>query len=283
MPTLLTLLLTLLALTGCRSRAPAAEAEPPHVAATPAISLASPAISPATPDPSRALGPGVAVVELFTSEGCSSCPAADETLAEITTEAERAGSRVYTLELHVDYWTQLGWADPYSAAIHSERQGGYSRALGLNGSYTPQMIVNGREELVGSRGALARAAISRALARPSSVGVKVAGTRSNDSPSLIRVAYQVKSSAPVLLQLALAEDTAETAVERGENAGRRLKHRHVTRAFWTRRVQANASGSWDAPWPASARSVSAYLVAYAADPATRAVIGADAQSLGVPH
>src|SRR4051794_34043599 len=85
------------------------------------------AVSPARPSASSAEIAAVpaAVVELFTSEGCSSCPSADETLAELTAEAERSGRRVFTLELHVDYWNDLGWVDPFSAPIHSARQSAY--------------------------------------------------------------------------------------------------------------------------------------------------------------
>lgn len=280
-----------LALGACRSPASASElAQVREPAAELAGDERGPGSKPLAAETSRAgqahpatkARKAAAVVELFTSEGCSSCPAADETLAEITTDEERAGHPVYTLELHVDYWNDLGWVDPFSAAIHSERQRSYARALGLTGIYTPQMLVNGREELVGSRGALARSVIARALARPSSVGVTVSGVRLKDTPSIIQVDYRVSSLVAVDLQLALAQDAAQTTVEAGENAGRTLHHRHVVRSSWAGRVEANESGTWRAPWPASAHSQAAFLVAYAADPATRAVTGADAQVLRAP-
>jgi hypothetical protein len=289
---LLALFLAALALGACRSPASAREVglirEP---AATPASDESVPGSTPLAAEtslagqalPANKARKAAVVVELFTSEGCSSCPAADETLAEITRDEERAGQPVYTLELHVDYWNDLGWVDPFSAALHSERQRRYAQALGLTGIYTPQMIVNGREELVGSRGALARSVIARALAKPSSVGVTVSGVRLKDTPSVIAVDYRVSSPVAVDLQLALAEDAAQTTVERGENAGRTLQHRHVVRSFWAGRVEANANGTWRAPWPASAQSQPAFLVAYAADPATRAITGADAHVLSVPN
>lgn len=283
------LLVAVLALAACRSPAPASElsrVREPAAAlvgrdeSAPGSTLLAADTSRADPTlPASNALKAAAVVELFTSEGCSSCPAADETLAEITTDAERSGRRVYTLELHVDYWNDLGWVDPFSAAIHSERQRSYAHALGLNGIYTPQMIVNGRDELVGSHGALARSVIARALAKPSSVGVTVSGVRRKDLPSIIQIDYRVSSPVAVDLQLALAEDAAQTTVARGENAGRTLHHRHVVRSFWTGRVEANANGTWRAPWPASAHSRPAFLVAYAADRATRAITGADAQVL----
>ena len=263
-------LLAIALLPGCSSARRSAEPQP--LPARPSLTSEA---SPALPLPRAA-----AVLELFTSEGCSSCPAADELLAELTTEAERSGRRVYTLELHVDYWNNLGWVDPFSRAIHSQRQSGYSRALGSSGLYTPQLVVNGREELVGSRAALARSAIDRALATPSSVGVAVNAARGSDASAAIQVAYRLNSTKPVILNLALAEDSSETHVDDGENRGRILQHRHVVRAFWSGPVAAHASGTWRAPWPRTARAENALVVAYAADPATLAVIGADARTLG---
>lgn len=283
-----TLFLALLGLAACRSHAGAAEGGAVHEPVNAPLATESPASPPLPPLDGKLaeqtpLGPhSAAVVELFTSEGCSSCPAADETLADITAEEERAGHRVYTLELHVDYWNDLGWVDPFSAPVHSERQRGYAHALGVNGIYTPQMVVNGRAELVGSRGAEARSAIERALARPSSVGVSVFGARVKDAPGVIQVQYRVSSAAAVNLQLALAEDATQTKVAGGENAGRTLKHRHVVRSFWTGRVAGNAQGTWRASWPASAQNSRAFVVAYAADPGTLAIIGADGQELRVP-
>ena len=218
------------------------------------------------------------MVELFTSEGCSSCPPADETLAAIAALAERDGQRVYALELHVDYWNDLGWIDPFSSPAYSERQRAYAEAFGLRGIYTPQMVVNGHEEFVGSRGYLARDAITRALATPAKVRVAVHATRGS-APTLIRVAYDVGPTEPVDLHLAVAIDRAETRVTRGENANQLLKHRHVVLAFETRRIAAAERGQWLAAWPASAGALAAFVVAYVSDPRTLAIAGADGTTL----
>jgi hypothetical protein len=103
--------------------------------------------------------PGFAVVELFTSEGCSSCPPADQVLADVS-----HGAGVYALEYHVDYWNSLGCRDPYSAAAYSDRQRAYADALGEDQVYTPQMIVNGTNAFVGSNRQRAEAAIAAGLA-----------------------------------------------------------------------------------------------------------------------
>ena len=94
--------------------------------------------------------PGFAVVELFTSEGCSSCPPADALLAEQVRDAREHGRPVYCLAFQVDYWNRLGWADPYSDAGFSRRQNDYAQAFQSDRVYTPQVVVNGTEEFVGS-------------------------------------------------------------------------------------------------------------------------------------
>jgi len=229
------------------------------------------ASSPAATDPTPA-GPGFAVLELFTSEGCSSCPPADENLATIAAEAERTGARVFTLELHVDYWNYLGWSDPFSDAIHSARQGAYARRFAGSGTYTPQLVVNGREELVGSNRAGARAAIGRALARPATANVSFSARQHAAS---LEIDAHVSSPKAGDLLLAVAEDQAETRVTRGENADRRLSHRHVVRAFRSVAVKPMQDVRWEVPWPAG-RSAP-FIAAYLTDPETLAVIGADAK------
>src|SRR5260221_5624951 len=108
--------------------------------------------------------PRVVVVELFTSEGCSSCPPADTLLKELSEQQKMEDVQIVALEEHVDYWNHLGWRDPYSAAEFSERQNDYSHIFGTDGVYTPQMIVAGQNEIVGSRAAWE--AIQQAASQP---------------------------------------------------------------------------------------------------------------------
>jgi hypothetical protein len=215
---------------------------------------------------------GVAVVELFTSEGCSSCPPAEANLAELASEAERDGAPVFTLELHVDYWDGLGWVDPFGSRVNSDRQRAYAHARGERRVYTPQMIVNGSEQFVGSDEDHARAAIERALAHKATA---VIALRARASATGIDIHYSSHSSEPAELHLAVAEDRVETRVTRGENAGRTLEHRHAVRAFHTVHVDTEATGDWTAPW-SSDTSSRVYAVAYVTEPSTMAVLGASA-------
>jgi hypothetical protein len=112
-----------------------------------------------------------AVVELFTSEGCSSCPPADRNLERIA--RDYAKHPVYTLSFHVDYWDHIGWRDPFSSAVYSERQRRYSAAMRARGVYTPQMVVSGTEALVGSHRAQSDDAIERSLAKVPEVFIAI--------------------------------------------------------------------------------------------------------------
>ena len=105
------------------------------------------------------------IVELFTSEGCSSCPPADAVLAELESKQPVANANIIALGEHVDYWNYLGWSDPYSAAIFGERQQAYAQSLNSN-TYTPQMVVDGKAEFVGSNTSKALAAIAKAASEP---------------------------------------------------------------------------------------------------------------------
>src|ERR1700730_1137615 len=120
--------------------------------------------------PSGSTGRTPVLVELFTSEGCSSCPPADALLQKLD-QQPIAGEEMIVLSEHVDYWNHEGWKDPYSARFYSDRQGVYARRLGLSDVYTPQMIVDGSSQFVGSDTALAQKAFAKALADPK-VGVR---------------------------------------------------------------------------------------------------------------
>ena len=116
------------------------------------------------------------VVELFTSEGCSSCPAADAALRELETAQSVPGVEVIALGEHVDYWNRLGWKDGFSSPAYTARQRQYAAGFGT-GSYTPQAVVNGRYELVGSRSADLAAAVAKAAKAPqAAVAVALAGS-----------------------------------------------------------------------------------------------------------
>ena len=170
-----------------------------------------------------------AVVELFTSEGCSSCPSADKNLSNIINEAKKDKSRVFGLSYHVDYGNKLGWDDPYSLESATERQKIYARALGQNQVYTPQMIVNGAKQFVGSDVKQSRAVIAGSLeTKPQTrLGIQV-----TSSATGIKVVAKTENAQPDdLILVALVQDHGVQQVARGENAGAKLTHSNIVRDF----------------------------------------------------
>lgn len=163
------------------------------------------------------------VVELFTSEGCSSCPAADELLLRLDEAQPFPGVEIIALSQHVDYWNRLGWRDPFSAAEFTGRQQQYRTVFHTANIYTPQMVIDGRVELVGSDSGKAQRAIVEAAREPK-VGVRleIVGDRLR-----VEVEALPQQSAEVLL--AITENGLQSSVARGENAGRRLRHTAVVR------------------------------------------------------
>jgi len=169
---------------------------------------------------------GFAILELFTSEGCSSCPAAEDVFAEIARENNKD---VYILEFHVDYWDNLGWKDPFSNAVYSDRQRQYAHFLALQNIYTPQAIVNGSTELVGSDKTRLQKIIEKELNKngPSNINIKA---QSSDNKT-INVSYSISGKMNNLLNIAIFQLEGKTDVKRGENAGRQLNHIHIVREF----------------------------------------------------
>ena len=180
-----------------------------------------PQVLPATDKP-------LVLVELFTSEGCSSCPPADRALALLEKEQPNSQAEIITLSLHVDYWNRLGWTDPFSSSLYSQRQGFYSNTFRLDGVYTPQMVVDGTAQFVGSDLGRAGKEISSA-AKNQKAKVELAVSEGK---------LQVKISELPEHQfanvfLAIAEDNLSTAVKRGENGGQTLAHTSVVRELKT--------------------------------------------------
>ena len=171
------------------------------------------------------------IVELFTSEGCSSCPPADKVLAELESAQPVAGAEIIALSEHVDYWNYIGWSDPFSSEAFSARQQGYAPAFRNDGVYTPQMVVDGQAEFLGSNPDKAKTAITRAAKLPKGE-VSIQFTKDVQTVKLkIGVtklpAISAGDSAEVLL--AITEANLSSQVVRGENSGRRLLHTAVVR------------------------------------------------------
>ncbi len=170
-------------------------------------------------------GKGFAVVELFTSEGCSSCPPADELVARI--QKEYIGQPVYILALHVDYWNHLGWKDAFSSVDYTKRQQMYSQRLRVD-VYTPQIVVNGKKAFVGSEENTLRNAITAGLQNPESAQITLSGLKAG--PGKATVHYRAEGSGKNnMLILALVQNNAQTNVKAGENKGRSLSHVQIVR------------------------------------------------------
>ena len=159
------------------------------------------------------------VVELFTSQGCSSCPPADVVLSKLAARRD-----VLALSFHVDYWDSLGWKDPFASPVNTARQKAYRQTFHNSQIYTPQAVVGGVAEMVGSRASEVSAAIAD-VARRQAVGPKLAIDRTDG----IRVTVPAGATTAATIWLAAYDPRHETAVRRGENAGSALVNTNVVR------------------------------------------------------
>ncbi|SLN30411.1 hypothetical protein ROJ8625_01368 [Roseivivax jejudonensis] len=169
------------------------------------------------------------VVELFTSQGCSSCPPADALLKELGTQ-----EGVIPLALHVDYWDYIGWKDSFAQPRFTARQKGYARAAGRTSVYTPQMVVNGAEDIVGNRPKDLAAAVARHQARETPV--EITAERRGTVLDLA-----LATDAPVgatKVYLVRYRESESVAIHRGENAGRKIEYSHIV-TDW------DVVGHWD--------------------------------------
>ena len=171
------------------------------------------------------------LVELFTSEGCSSCPPADALLREL--EGKRVGGGlVVALSEHVTYWNQLGWRDPFSLEAWTARQGAYGQRFGLDSVYTPQVVVDGQRQVLGSDGQAVRAAVGQAARVAGTGEVRIARATAAADGQAVLVEFTAKGVPPGSQWFAVvADDRDESHVGRGENAGRELTHVAVARSL----------------------------------------------------
>lgn len=189
---------------------------------------------------------GFAVVELFTSEGCSSCPPADALIEKIQKESN--GQPVYILAFHVDYWNRLGWKDSFSSAAYSKRQNQYSQWLNAQ-VYTPQAVVNGSKEFVGSQEGTLRSAIKDQLQKEPSARLNLSNIRKDSQKVSFQYQVQVQLTNTSLL-LALVEKNAVSKVLRGENEGRTLSHVQIVRNLQNIRLNGQNAGTGTLDIPA---------------------------------
>ena len=182
---------------------------------------------------------GFALLELFTSEGCSSCPRADDLLAKV--QAEAKDQPIYVLAYHVDYWDRLGWRDKFSDPSFSARQRTYAGHLQSGSIYTPQIVINGNKECLDCDASTLHENISHALTIAPEATLALHVTQTNRSLS---IKYQAtgKTNANQLL-IALVQKHAVNKIHRGENEGRTLTHAQVVRQLVTVNLKAGPQGT----------------------------------------
>lgn len=233
----------------------------------------------------------VVIAELFTSEGCSSCPSADDLLRRLIATQPVNGVEIVALGSHVDYWDRLGWRDPFSSPLFSERQSAYDAAVfRSNRIYTPQLVVDGSLEVLGSDDAGVRRTVLKAAAQPKAT-VTVVAVRESDG----RARVDVTVAMPAELQrhrhadivVAVTEDGLVSRVNRGENGGRTLSHSAVVRSMETaghlkadeQSTSATLTLTLASGWtPANLR-----IVGFVQEQASRRILGGGSSPLRANH
>ena len=223
------------------------------------------------------------LIELFTSEGCSSCPPADEVLTRLVATQPVAGVEIIALGEHVDYWDRLGWRDAFSSSAFSRRQEDYAERVFHGGNiYTPQLVVNGHRELVGSDYRRALVTIGEAAKTRPRVQVSVAIDHHSDTQLGAQIQVESTNDVPLLkgteIWLATLENGITTRVARGENGGKTLQHSAVVRSLRNVAALSAAAKQWSGnttvtlagDWTRNAIRI----VAFAQDRSTREVLGA---------
>jgi hypothetical protein len=250
----------------------------------------------AASDAAQQASPAPVLVELFTSEGCSSCPPADALLQQLDRWQPVAGVQLIVLSEHVDYWNHDGWTDPYSSHFFTERQNAYSEHLRLATVYTPQMVVDGNREFTGSDGRLALQACQRAAGfRKLPIRVtlispeKASPPTSQENPATLRVhieadaldeSYKFKQ-ADVYVVVAL--NSADSQVAAGENKGRHLNHVAVVQSLTkVGSVKKGKSFVQDVPLQLNSRTDPARVrvIAFVQESGQGQVLGAALQRVG---
>ena len=225
---------------------------------------------------------GAIVVELFTSEGCSSCLPADALLRQIDGKQTKDGRRIIGLSEHVTYWNHLGWSDPFSNDVYTQRQDEYGRRFQLDSVYTPQMVIDGEEQLVGSdRDGLQRALDKSRQPQPITIQINAVASRGE----AVSVKYSLAGSlsrGDTELVAVIVDEEARSTVARGENSGRVLTHVSVARTM--KRLAAKTSSeeqSLEIPIPRSSdtpQKPGRRLILFAQEKRQGRILGADEKS-----
>jgi hypothetical protein len=224
----------------------------------------------------------VVLVELFTSEGCSSCPPADALLRQVNGSRTSGDQLVVGISEHVTYWNGLGWSDPFSSPAYTDRQNAYSERFHLEGVYTPQMVINGAEQIVGSdRVALVRAVQAEQAPHPR-VSLRILSL--NVVGNTLAVSFSISGDLPAQgadLMAVLADDSDRSSVLHGENSGQTLAHVAVARSI-SRVATLRTAGerTVQVQIPATFQAAQKHhLILFAQTPGNGRVLGADTKPL----
>lgn len=210
---------------------------------------------------------GFALVELFTSEGCSSCPPADETVGRLRGWKKN----VYFLSFHVDYWDYLGWKDIFSNAAYSKRQQNYGDLFHLSSIYTPQIIVNGMDQFVGSDETRLRTTIETDLKEIPVAEVQIKVHTGNNNQ--IAVSSTTNSNSDLKMNVALIQNFTRDHIQRGENKGLELNHYFTVGDFQSLPVN-NGSNTTFLNIPSGLKASDCSVIAFLQNPQTGHVLAA---------
>ena len=253
-----------------------------QIAAAITIALAAGLLGMEAQDTANKPAQKVVLVELFTSEGCSSCPPADALLRQVNGAETTEGQLIVGISEHVTYWNSLGWSDPFSSPIYTQRQNDYVDRFHLESSYTPQMVVNGAEQFVGSDRAAFVQAVEKEQQQQSPISLRILSVSVDGNK--LTVNFSTSGDMPahgVDLFAVLADDSDRSSVLRGENSGQTLAHVSVARSI-SRVAKLKAAGEQTVqiPIPSSFQaSPGHHLILFAQMPGNGRVLGTDTRPL----
>ena len=231
----------------------------------------------------QAVHSSAVLIELFTSEGCSDCPPADALLQQVSGHKTAEGQLIVGISEHVSYWNGLGWKDPFSSDLYTGRQNDYSSHFGLSSVYTPQMVVNGREQFVGSDRRALQAALTAESQRKQIMLHIDSAQLAPDRVTFTYSASDLPAKGSLQLVAVLVDDVDRSNVLRGENSGRELTHVAVARALAPLgALHEAAQRSITLPLPPSFHSNAGtghHLVLFAQQNGAGAVMGTDSKPI----
>ena len=224
----------------------------------------------------------IVLVELFTAEGCSSCPPADALLRQVNGSRTSGGLLIVGISEHVTYWDQGGWIDPYSSSDYTERQNAYGERFRLDSVYTPQMVINGAEQIVGSDQAALAQALQRQEKEPSRMSLRIVSL--SIAGNKLTMNFSAGGDVPakgVDVIAVLTDDSDRSNALRGENSGRMLEHVSVARSISrVGKMKAAGERTVEIRIPSSFQaSQGHHLILFAQTPGNGRVLGTDTKPL----